>query len=371
MAPRILIVDDRVENLIAMEAILRDLDAELVRASSGEEALACLLDGEVALILMDVMMPGLDGFETATLIRGRRDLRRIPIIFVTAISREQRHVFRGYESGAVDYLFKPLEALVVTSKVQVFLELYRYQKELEEKNAALEQQNELLRLFAGAASHDLRAPLRTITSFSQMLATSLGDSLDPTPARYLEFLLKAGTRMQALIDDLLEYARLGHHSEPPARVPLADVLRDAREDLTTQLDETGASLVVGELPEVVGHPHQLRRLFENLIVNSLKYRSEAAPAVEISCQRSESVWVIRVQDNGLGIEPRFQQQIFEPFKRLHGARTHEGSGIGLASCRRIAERHGGSIHCESGGKGLGSTFVVRLPALVHLASTRA
>jgi len=362
MTARILIVDDRVENLIALEAILDELDADFVRALSGEEALTCLLDQEVALILMDVQMPKLNGFETAALIRGRRDLQHVPIIFVTAISRDQKQVFQGYESGAVDYLFKPLDPYVTVSKVRVFLDIYRSRQQIKEQNAALQQQNELLRLFAGAASHDLKAPLRSISSFSRLLVDRLGDELDPTAAEYLGFLVSSANRMQALIDDLLEYSDLRHGSESAAPVALNEVLRDATEDLAAQIRESGASLDVAALPEVTGRPHQLRSLFENLIGNALKYRSDAPPKIEISCERSGSRWIISVKDNGLGIQAEYHNEIFEPFRRLHGKDDYEGTGIGLALCARIVRKHRGDIRCDSDGAGCGSTFIISLPA---------
>lgn len=365
MKPRVLIVDDKVSNLVALEAVLSDLDAELVRAESGEEALTQLINLEVALILMDVQMPGLDGFETASLIRGRRHLKHVPIIFVTAISREQKHVFKGYETGAVDYLFKPLDAHIVQSKVRVFLQLYRQRKALEEKTESLERQVDLLNQFARVASHDLKAPLRSITSFSRRLEKHLGDDIDEVSTRCLSFLLRAGTRLEDLIEDLLEYSRLGHEKEEPTRFALRDVLAEALESLTATMEDTGASIKADALPEIIGHRVQMRRLFENLIGNALKYRSDEAPTIRITCEQpTPSLWEIAIHDNGLGIDAAYAEQIFEPFQRLHGHGKYHGTGIGLATCRTIVRDHAGQIRCVSEGPGHGSTFIITLPHTV-------
>ncbi len=204
----VLIVDDRPENLLAIESVLDGADLNLVRANSGNEALTRLFEFEFALVLLDVQMPEMDGFETAEMMRSIEKTRQIPIIFVTAISKEKKYVFRGYHAGAVDYLFKPIDSEILKAKVSVFLELYRKRRELEHANRQLrasqrelKRSNKALQEFAYAASHDLDAPLRHIVSYVQMLIEENNDDLHGEARGYLERIHSSTKRMQTLIRD--------------------------------------------------------------------------------------------------------------------------------------------------------------------------
>ena len=364
MKPAVLLVDDRFENLIALESVLDELDVTCVKASSGQEALALALDHEYALIFLDVQMPEMDGFEVAQLLRGLGRTRSTPIIFVTAISKEDRHIFSGYDSGAVDYMFKPLDPSIVRAKARVFLDLYRQRKTIEEQASVLkaqaeqlQQQNEILDRFARVAAHDLQAPLRSMVMFAQMLTRQLGDDLDAKAQKSVDYIQSAGGRMSTLIDDLLSYARLSHATESPLEeVDLEELVGHVVNDLHAELSESGGDVNVGPMPAVMGRPSQLRQLFQNLILNALKYRTEEPPEVTLTAIEIPGGWQFSVTDNGMGIEPKYQKQIFEPFRRLHSHAKISGTGLGLANVVRIVEAHNGRVWVESDGEGTGATF---------------
>jgi signal transduction histidine kinase len=397
---KILLVDDRPSNLDALEAILEDLGQDLVRATSGKEALRHLLKEDFAVILLDVKMPEMDGFETAALIRERERSRHTPILFLTA-HRDEEHIFRGYYAGAVDFLYKPLNPEVLRSKVSVFVDLARKTEllrrnaevlearnaelenvirereraeedvrrlnaELEERvkqrTAELSYANEELRQFAYAASHDLQEPLRTITIYTQLIAQRIGHTEDRDLAEFVNFVVTSTRRMSDLLNDLLAYSQASDRaldlSQP---VPLEGVLAGVMLSLNALIDETGARITSDPLPTVYADFTQLTRVFQNLLSNALKYRNGEEPEVHVSARQSGGEWQLSVRDNGIGIEPGFHNHIFGIFKRLHGKDT-PGTGMGLAICKKIIERHGGRIWVESEGTGKGSTFVFTLPA---------
>jgi signal transduction histidine kinase len=393
---KILMVDDRESNLVTLESILDDLGQDLVRATSGREALRHLLREDFAVILLDVRMPDIDGFETAALIRERERSRHTPILFLTA-HKDEEHLFRGYYAGAVDFLYKPINPEVLRSKVSVFVdlslkseflkrqaeilrarndELERLVREKDEaeqrvrafnaelevrvadRTAELTKSNEELRQFAYAASHDLKEPLRTITSYSQLLSVRYKESLDESGKEFLAYVVDAVKRMDILLTDLLTYSQqLG----PPkwnavptnAEVVLIGVLMN----LQASIKDTGAVITHDTLPvEVYSDFAQLSVVFQNLVSNALKYRKpEETARVHIWATEGPAEWTFYFRDNGLGIADEYKSQIFGLFKRLHG-REYPGTGIGLAICEKIIERHGGRIWVES-QPGQGSTFV--------------
>jgi signal transduction histidine kinase len=395
---KILLVDDRPANLLALESILEDLGQELVKAASGKEALRHLLNDDFAVILLDVKMPEMDGFETATLIRERERSRHTPILFVTA-HKDDEHLFRGYYAGAVDFLYKPINPEVLRSKVSVFVDLSRksgllkkHTEILESRNAELERSirerqkaeeevrrlnaeleervrdrtaellraNEELRQFGYGASHDLREPLRTIASYTQLLFRRYQEKFDDEGREFMSYIVDSVHRMDLLLNDLLAYSQqLNLREQTMSPVDSEAVLQGVTLSLDTAIRETGARITYDALPEVMSDFVQLGQVFQNLVGNSIKYRGTEAPQVHISAEDAEDHWIFSVRDNGLGIEPRYHEQIFGIFKRLHG-REYPGTGIGLALCKRIVERHGGRIWVESEA-GQGSTFKFTLP----------
>lgn len=519
---KILLVDDTPENLVSLEAALDSLGEELVLANSGTEALRHLLDNDFAAILLDVKMPDMDGFETAELIRNRPRSHQTPILFLTGYKNEE-HLFRGYDLGAVDFLFKPIVPEVLRSKVAVFVELSRKADLLRQQAVALEQQtrilqkaelrfrslleaapdamvicredggialvnsrteslflqsrdkllgrnirdlvpawnyevvrnaddefepasgkalltssnghellarrsdgsqfaveisispvqadegllitstirditerrraeegrrraeevirelnahleervlertedllrsNDELAQFAYVASHDLQEPLRTVSIYSQLLAKRYRGQLDAEADHFIGYITESASRMEKLIRDLLDFSQLdsrgGDHF---VKTSCDAVLDEALTNLHVRIEESGARITRVPLPTVHGDPVQLARLFQNLISNAIKYRSNMVPEIDISIEPRDAEWIISIRDNGIGIEPLYAEKVFGIFRRLHPRDERSGNGMGLAICKKVVTRHGGSIWVES-KLGEGATFRFTLP----------
>jgi signal transduction histidine kinase len=367
-AANILLVDDRPENLLALEAVLEPLGQRLVRAGSGEDALKHLLTEDFALILLDVQMPGLDGFDTATHIKSREKTRDIPIIFITAINREPHHAKRGYDTGAVDYLAKPFEPWLLQAKVRAFLELHEKSALLKRQARELARSNAELEEFAYVASHDLQEPLQLVSGFLELLVDRHGEELSGDARDIVRRASTALGRMDALIHDLLRYAQVGSGATRAQQpVELRVVVDGVVAQLAAAIDEAGASVEVGDLPTVDGNPTLLAQLFQNLLSNALKFRRRDVPLeVVVSAERSSDVddratWIVSVQDNGVGVAPERADKVFAMFERLHSADEVPGTGIGLAIARKIVERHGGRIWVEASPGG-GATLAFTLPS---------
>jgi len=509
---KILLVDDSPENLVSLEAALEILDEELVLAKSGTEALRQCLDKDFAAILLDVKMPDLDGFETAELIRARPRSRQTPILFLTGYKSDE-HLFRGYDLGAVDFLFKPIVPEVLRSKVAVFVELSRKADLLHEQAKALQQQtavlqkaelrfrslleaapdamvicrengaielvnsrteslflqsrdallgrnirhlvpslefehidlnlddadatavrppvqdreftairsdgttfpaeismspvlsedgllitssirditerrlaeekirelnthleekvlartedllrsNDELAQFAYVASHDLQEPLRTVSIYAQLLARRYRDQLGPEAHEFIGYITESAARMENLIRDLLEFSKFdARRSDHFVKTSCGEAVDEALTNLQLRILESHAEIVRSPLPCVIGDPMQLVRLFQNLIINSIKYRSESAPKIEIWSERRDNDWLISLRDNGIGIEPQYAEKVFGIFRRLHPRAENSGNGMGLAICKKVVNRHGGRIWVES-ELGKGATFRLTLP----------
>jgi signal transduction histidine kinase/CheY-like chemotaxis protein len=535
---KILLVDDTPENLVSLEAALSGLGEQLVLANSGKEALRHLLEDDFAAILLDVRMPEMDGFETAELIRSRPRSRQTPILFLTGY-RNEEHLFRGYDLGAVDFLFKPIVAEVLRSKVAVFIELSRGNAKLQEQadalrtqaavlqkaeqkfrslleaapdamvvcredgeiamvnsqteilfncrrdklisrniralvpdweyqlrpgwddefetskfgtpkvgaptfgtptfgtprfdmprvqpvkrgieldvfpeggdrfqaefsfsplhteegvvvscsirdvsqrkrteerirelNATLEERvlertealmrsNEELQQFAYVASHDLQEPLRTVSIYAQLLARRYQGQIASDADQFIKFIVEGSARMEKLIHDLLDFSRAdARGTDFFTRMNCEEALDDAIVNIHSLMEESGAAITRGPLPWVTGDPVQLTRLFQNLLVNSIRYRSQEVPRIHIEAHGQKGEWLFSVRDNGIGIEPQYVEKIFGIFKCLQPRDKSSGSGMGLAICRKIVSRHEGRIWGESAGLGEGATFYFTLP----------
>lgn len=500
---KILLVDDTPENLLSLEAALETLGEDLVTARSGKDALRHVLKEDFAVILLDVRMPEMDGFETAELIRSRPRSREVPILFLTGYRNEEQ-LFRGYDLGAVDFLFKPIVPEVLRSKVAVFTELYRSNRKLKEQAEALRRQaavlqkaeqkfrslleaapdamvmcredgeivmvnsqsealfgrrrehlisrnirtlvpswsfpypqgtnapaksselhgvreggasfpveisssplqteeglvittvirdvterkksedqirqlnarleervlertealvrsNEELQQFAYVASHDLQEPLRTVSIYTQLLAKRYLDQLHGEARQFMDFIVGGATRMERLIHDLLDLSRVDARGKDFfTRTSCEDALNDAIRNIKPLIDENQTVITrTSQLPWISGDPVQLTQLFQNLLVNSIRYRSEAAPQIVVSSHDRGSEWLISVSDNGIGIEPQYAEKVFGIFKCIHPQQS-SGSGMGLAICRKIVSRHEGRIWVES-DLGKGATFYIILP----------
>jgi hypothetical protein len=510
---KILLVDDTPDNLVSIEAALSGLGEELVLANSGKEALRHLLNEDFAAILLDVRMPDMDGFETAELIRSRPRSRQTPILFLTGY-RNEEHLFRGYDLGAVDFLFKPIVPEVLRSKVAVFVDLSRGNARLKEQADALRKQaevlqkaevkfrslleaapdpmvmcredgeilmvnsqtevlfrcgrerlisrnisslvpgwgfrrrsvwdnadlaaakvdtvergveltafpegsepfpveisfsplqtdegvvitsairdisqrrkteeqirqlnanledrvlertnalmrsNEELQQFAYVASHDLQEPLRTVSIYAQLLAKRYQGRLQGDADQFIDFIVEGAQRMERLIHDLLDFSRVeARGADFFVEMSCDDALDDAVRNLHSLIQESGAIITRRDLPSITGDPVQMTRLLQNLLVNSIRYRSEEVPCIHVAAEKKESQWLFSVRDNGIGIEPQYAEKVFGIFKCLDPRDKRSGSGMGLAICRKIVSRHEGRIWVES-ALGKGATFYFTLP----------
>jgi signal transduction histidine kinase len=537
----ILVVDDEPANLLVLETILDDL-GRIVKADSGEEALRRVLAEDFAVILLDVRMQGLDGFETAKLTRGRPRSRFTPIVFITGYDSGDFSVRQAYALGAVDYLVKPLVPEILRAKVITFVELFRKSetlkirtaqqaavaqlsqraladmeltalmkeavasvahtlrtdqagvwellpgahvlrlravvgaaeplgpermiagvdsqvsytlqanapvtledlrtearfhegpsvseqevvsglstvirgrdllvgvlstytttrrtfsqddvhflqavanvlaavverkgveeqtrlvvKELRQTTEELTRSNRELEQFAYVASHDLKEPLRKITLSLELLERRYRGRLEEEARQFLTTAVDGAKRLRALVNDLLAYARVGSRANPLKPTRSEEALGQALANLQTAIQESGAQVSHGPLPWVRGDAAQLVQLFQNLIDNAIKFRRDRSPVVQVEAHQQEREWVFSVRDNGIGIAPDYHQRIFIVFERLHNTGEYPGTGVGLAICKKIVERHGGRIWVES-KLNEGATFCFSLPITEGLES---
>ncbi|MEI9903521.1 MAG: ATP-binding protein [Asticcacaulis sp.] len=361
-AAKLLIVDDRRENLMATQALLRPLGAAIMTALSGEEALELVLRHDFALVLLDVQMPGMDGFETARLMKTRPSMQNVPIIFVTALSKEDHFATEAAEIGAVDYIFKPINSEILKSKVKVYLDIYRQREEILSLNATLTQQNEELERFAYICSHDMQEPVRMMNAYAGFLAETTEGQLDDASARYVRFIRDNAARMQKMIRDILTFSRVGREDIRLERVDTRKVFDAVVEEFADAIAASGAHVSAGDLPVIESSPTLIMVLMQNLIGNALKFQDGArTPDIRVLAMREGRFWRFDVRDNGIGIDPAFKDRIFTIFQRYHRKEDYPGTGIGLSTCRKFIQLLGGSIDFTS-RPGEGTTFTFKLPS---------
>ncbi|MGZ8920475.1 MAG: hybrid sensor histidine kinase/response regulator, partial [Limisphaerales bacterium] len=364
----ILMVDDSPDKLLAMESVLESLGQNLVKVPSGEEALRILLRQDFALILLDVNMPGMDGFETAQMIRKRRSMEHIPIIFVTALSTTDADVFKGYQFGAVDYILTPFVPEILRTKVGVFVDLWKQRRELEARAEALRvanldladraQQLSLANLelesFCYTIAHDLRAPLRAMEGLTALLLEEYTEKLDSSARDYGMRIRTAAARMDQMIQELLAYSRLSLLSIEAQPVRLSRAIKDALSQLTWDLEQRNAHVAVEESGHcVLGNYVILVQVLVNLVSNALKFVQEGkTPQIKIHDELRDGKVRVWVEDNGIGIAQEHRDRIFRIFERLHGRDNYAGTGVGLAIVHKSIQRMNGQVGLESDvGKG--------------------
>ncbi len=364
----ILVVDDRPENLAALEAALAELGQETVRATSGQQALEILLQREFAVILLDVRMPDMDGFETAGFIRKGKRSMLTPIIFVTAGEHQFGQVIRGYSVGAVDYIIKPFDDEILRSKVRVFIDLYRKEKQLALKaeelahaNAELRHAYKELEVFSYTVAHDLRAPLRAMAGFSHMLREEYsGRTMDQTAQEYTQKIESGARQMDGLIQSLLAYCRVAGSTVALEKLDPGAIIRHIAD---AQGGDAELSLSQA-FPPVLAHRGLLTQALSHLISNALKFVAPGVrPKVSIRHEARGPRLRIWVEDNGIGIPPEYHDRLFKTFERLKPA-AYEGRGMGLAVVRAALERMGGQVGLESAPR-QGSRFWIELAACVE------
>jgi PAS domain S-box-containing protein len=347
----VLIVDDNAD----MRAFYRDVLSphfRIVEAANGAEALVRLGDALPALVLSDVMMPDVDGLALLRTLRAAARTRTLPVILVSARAGAEASI-TGLDAGADDYLTKPFTAAELLARVRTHVLMARARQALMDE---LERTNRDLEQFAYVASHDLQEPLRMVASYTQLLARRYKGRLDADADVFIGYAVQGATRMQALISGLLTFSRTGRTSGEPRSVSLDALLDRALENLRLRLEERGVQLERDPLPEVVVIPDLITQVFQNLIANACKFCDVETPRIRISAAVEGDMYRISIADNGIGIEPEYAERIFAIFQRVHPREKYEGSGIGLALCKKVVESHGGRIWVESPGSGGGSTF---------------
>ena len=402
----ILLVDDRPDKSLAMQTVLADLGQNVVKASSGKAALRCLLETDFAVILLDVNMPGLDGFETAHLIRQRQSTEHTPIIFVTGISDTETHVNRGYSLGAVDYILTPVLPDVLRTKVSVFVELFKKNRLLQRQaerlrlahdqlemrvqertlelaaanhklllevterqraedsvrriNAALEHRvrdrtaelaaaNQELEAFTYSVAHDLQAPLRNILSYTELLMQAEDASQFPEQiALYLQRIAVRGKYMGQLITGLLNLSLIGKQGLVCQPVDLNGIVEEVIASLKTETDGRCIEWKTQALPTKECDASLMKQVFANLLSNAVKYTQPRSQAlIEVGQLKADGETAIFVRDNGVGFDMKYAGKLFGVFQRLHPAEAFVGTGVGLATVARIIQRHGGRIWADA------------------------
>lgn len=363
----ILVVDDDATKRFALRTILAPLDENVIEASSGADALRQLLRNEFAVVLLDVRMPIMDGFETAQLIRQRPRSELTPLIFVTALDQAETDMGRGYNLGAVDFVFAPVVPAIMRAKVSVFVELYRAQQELrryrtqletlvQERTIALTAINRELEAFSYSVSHDLRGPLISFDAMSRTLLASYGGELDPKATAYLEQMRAASERMTSVFDGLQMLFRLSSGEIRREDLDLTAMAGRLVEEVRGRdgTDQTEVEITPGITAS--GDRRLVQILLYNLINNAWKFtRTTAGPRIAIGAEMVDGESRIFVKDNGVGFDMIDAHRLFGAFQRLHSQSEFPGAGIGLATARRIVNRHGGRIWGE-GAVGEGATF---------------
>jgi two-component system, sensor histidine kinase and response regulator len=363
----ILIVDDDSTKRFALKTILAPLGEEVVEAASGADALRQLLRQEFAVILLDVRMPGMDGFETAQLIRQRPRSELTPIIFVTALDQAETDMGRGYDLGAVDFVFAPVVPAILRAKVAVFVELYRAQQELrryrtrletlvDERTTALTSINRELEAFSYSVSHDLRAPLLAFDGLSKSMLEEYGDRLDKRAKDNLKRMRGASQRMTSVFDGLQELFRLTGGEVHREQVDITALANEIVPELKSANPNRALKCEIATGMAASGDKRLVRILLANLLSNAWKFTSnKPSPRVEVGKEIVDGESRFYVRDNGVGFDMIYAHRLFGAFQRLHSQSEFPGAGIGLATARRIVNRHGGRIWAE-GAAGEGATF---------------
>ena len=381
---KFLLVDDIDENLLALEALLRRDDLEILKARSGRDALELLLVHEVALAFVDVQMPEMDGFELAELMRGSERTRQVPIIFVTAGVREPDRVFKGYEAGAVDFLFKPLTPRIVRQKADIFFELYRGRRrlaeQLDELRASavererlvgeLQQSLRLAEMFAAVLGHDLRNPLTVITSSAEQLARKSGDE---AIRRSMDRTLSSARRMGRLIDELLDLSRArlaGGIPLAPSRVDLRALCQKVLAEHEVSHPQRRLDLQVEGDPCGVWDEDRLFQALSNLMGNAVQHGRPDTP-IRLRVAATSTSGEVTIETSNAGAIPaELRPHLFDPFHVVRRKRERsQGLGLGLYIVQQIVLAHGGVLDVSSSEE-TGTTFTIRLPRAAALEERR-
>ncbi len=381
----ILIVDDHPENLLALESILENPDLNILKASSGNEALGILLDYDVSLVLLDVQMPGMDGFETAELMRSNERTKNIPIIFVTAISKQRKHIFKGYEAGAVDYLYKPLDLEILKSKINAFIEFFKHKKELEVTTAKLQstvkELNEAKRiseeatrsktLFLANMSHEIRTPLNGIIGIADL--GLMDEDLTELQKERLQDIKSSGETLLEIINGILDISKVEANKLEieEAEFSLREMVERVFSIISLKAQNNGNELICNiqyDIPDIlIGDSLRIRQILVNLLSNANKFTKNGTITLTIKQEDliEEQIRLnFSVKDTGIGIPKDKIDMLFDTYTQAHKSTSREfgGTGLGLYISQRLATLMGGEIKVDS-IENRGSTFYFSLNLL--------
>ncbi|HTC89401.1 MAG TPA: ATP-binding protein [Bryobacteraceae bacterium] len=359
----ILNVDDYAPGLYARTKILKQAGFDVMEATTGNQTLKLVAEHKPAVVLLDVNLPDMDGFEVCRRIRNNPALASTTILHISASSIQEQQQVHGLNTGADGYLIEPLDPAVLVATIKAYLRA-------RQAETALRRSNEDLERFAYRVTHELSEPLRTITMHGQLLEISLAGKLDPDSLKSFEFLQDGARRMRAFIDDLLRYSQASHVGSDVRPLEMEMVLSDVVSSLGAAIQESAATITHDPLP-VITVDSRIEHVLQNLISNAIKYcRKGDPPRIHLSAQLDGDTWLFSVRDNGIGIEPQYTKSIFQVFQRLHG-RDIPGTGVGLALAQKIIETNAGKMWVES-QPGIGSTFYFTIPnAGEEFAATQA
>ncbi len=368
--PKILIVDDKQENLVALETLLRDSNVEFVRALSGNEALAATLKHEFALAIVDVQMPDMDGYETVELIHNDPDITYFPVIFVSAIYNDDKYIIKGIETGAVDFILKPIVPQVLRGKVKVFLDLYEQKQLLQSSNEKLqeakeiaEKSNVLKSLFLATMSHEIRTPMNGILGVAELLKQT---SLSKEQIELLNIMSISGENLLSIINDILDISKIesGMITLESIKFDLKKLVSDVITLLSIRANDQHDELhlhIHEEVPQfIVGDPLRLKQIVINLVNNAIKFTKNGNVTLRVQMsEETEDTYKLRfeVTDTGIGISKSEISKLFKSFSQVNQStqREYGGTGLGLAIAKNLTELMDGKIGVES-TPGVGSTF---------------
>lgn len=387
-APLILIVDDDKFMRLQLCQMLQQAGYQVIEAADGVAAIAAFKRHHPQMVLLDALMPEMDGFTCCSKLNTLSNGNLTPLVLMVTQMDNPASVNRAFEVGATDYVTKPVHQTILCRRIQRLLRENQLttalQQEVNERRQAevklkalmseLERSNDELQSFAYTASHDLQEPLRKIHIMGERLRSTSAGSLSDKGQDYLERMQQAAKRMNGLLQDLLALSRIASQGRPFEPVNLTKVIQGVLSDLEARIEESGGHVEVSNLLTLDADPTQMRQLLQNLISNGLKFRKAGeVPIVKVQGQLlqkqekslvgsapASELYQIRVTDNGIGFDEKYLERIFAVFQRLHGRNEYEGTGIGLAVCRKIADRHRGTITAMS-TPGQGATFIVTLP----------
>lgn len=365
---KILLVDDRPENLFSLEAAIEQEDREIFKAESGNEALKLIRLHEFALILSDVQMPEMNGFEMVEIIRLNKNQKHIPVIFVTAINKDEKYVYKGYEEGAVDYLFKPLDPKIVNAKVDIFIQLWQQKHQLKLQKEELEKLNREKNKFIGMMAHDIRNPLSVIDFFSNELLEKYQNDQASEEFINSEYIKTSSKFIKNLVDEVLEISKIESGTIELSKEDVNPNFFLSEMAKLNRIMSERKEITISENFEkydqnILFDQQKLTQVINNLITNAVKFSNENT-AIEIGSKFENENFIFWIEDQGQGIPEDEIDKLFIPFSKIsvQSTKGEPSTGLGLTIVKRIIEAHNGKIQVKS-EVGVGTKFIIEIPII--------